>query len=398
MAKMLLLEAKLSETFGNCWDDDFANQMYDHVLGTFRRNGNGEWSHSVSEDKRLEKFLFPQKDGGNIMLEIDRRNDRFGEFLLYASLTEKGKEIFFDAWKDRKFGSLDPSAPEPKDSSWQNDVYRSETVDWKSDRSMEFNAIFDLSDDESTVRTFSYMDEIRSAEFRFYPQVSVETVKDEKYGYDRFKSCMLGLYKGQEVLLMGGTEWRMRLDDGDEYPDEFGKRPVLYRRDGDRYVADKELGKKLEAEVERVYKYNGHSEDALGNFPPSRLMFFSETSVRYDDMPNAWWHRNLVLKPVKGLDALREGFDGWRRELSADKGMPVKGNGKDAFDRLTVKQRTLVRAIRKWVRANDVRNDKGYPLSFNNASENPQAALNAFVVQAKAKGFAVRQQVKDNQR
>ena len=70
-------------------------------------------------------------------------------------------------------------------------------------------------------------------------------------------------------------------------------------------------------------------------------------------------------------------------------------DGKDnAFGLLSPKQKTLVTAIQKWAKDNDVRNDKGYLLSFNGKSKNPQAALNALVKQAKAKGFVPKQ--KDN--
>lgn len=51
----LLVEAKLSDTFSWCWKMDYGNQVFDHVMSTFRKNGNGDGRNCVS---RVYEFAF----------------------------------------------------------------------------------------------------------------------------------------------------------------------------------------------------------------------------------------------------------------------------------------------------------------------------------------------------
>ena len=98
----------------------------------------------------------------------------------------------------------------------------------------------------------------------------------------------------------------------------------------------------------------------------------------------------------------REVFDEVARRRAAEKGketdVPVNTETKTVSDKawmrppssnrhLTEKQKRLVFVIEKWAKENDIRNGKGYVLSLNRKSDNPQAALNLLVKQAKGYGW-----------
>ena len=65
-------------------------------------------------------------------------------------------------------------------------------------------------------------------------------------------------------------------------------------------------------------------------------------------------------------------------------------NRRSAFAQLSKKQQVLAVAIQNWAKENDVRNAKGYLLSFNSNSQNPQASFNLLLNQARERGFDMR--------
>ena len=98
----------------------------------------------------------------------------------------------------------------------------------------------------------------------------------------------------------------------------------------------------------------------------------------------------------EGKELKEKGAEAKAVEAKTAEAKEADGKGYNAFRLLSPKQRVLATAIREWAKENDIRNDKGYLLSFNGKSKNPQASLNSLVKQAKAKGFVMRQQGKDN--
>lgn len=304
MGKQILIEARLSDTFSECWRNDYANQMYDHVLGSFRRNGDGNWTHFESQDKRHEKFLFPQKDGGEILLDYDKDTKYF---YLTAKLNEQGSEIFLNSWVDRHFGNLDPQIEETN-YRWKNKITTYKVVDEDSKEAEKFAEKFALKD--GTKRTESYAKDIENAEFLLYPNVAVESVLDNK-GHDCIKNTMFGLYHGEEFMLVGGTEYRDKYDYDSEayFPEEYNKRPVLYKKVGKEYVPDNELLEKFNQEVEKIYCYNGHSENAFGHKRPHDVMLYANAYMRYGEDENSMWRKGLQETPVKSVDELHKQFE-----------------------------------------------------------------------------------------
>ena len=96
-------------------------------------------------------------------------------------------------------------------------------------------------------------------------------------------------------------------------------------------------------------------------------------------------YNDLVYKPV---DEFME--KSYYKFLKRSKSSDEKES--NAFSKLSSKQKVLVTAIQKWAKENDIRNDKGYLLSFNSNTKNPQAAFNALLKQAKEKGFVMQQE------
>ena len=319
MDKKVLVEATLSENFRFAWNNDYANQMYDHVLSTFRKNGTGEYSRFVSDDKKTEKFVFPQKNDGMIMLEMKRDTIRDGIFKLYASMDEKSSHIFFDAWEKRMLGSLNPAISN-EDHGWDNKIKIYDTVERGSVAEQSFNKNFDLSKEKGVVCTESYMREIQNAEFVMYPRVAVEKDKDVKFGYDCYKATMFGKYKNQDIMLEGGTFWKMRFDDGDMYPDEYNKRPILFVKVGDTYVENASLTEQFRNEMRNVYRYNGHSEDALGNKPPNELIDYSIACVRYGMDKETFWYKDLPMPPIDNAKDLEKEFANWKEKTAGKTG------------------------------------------------------------------------------
>lgn len=305
MDKQILVKANLSDTFTECWNNDYGHQVYDHVLGTFRRNGAGEWSHFVSHDKTNEKFLFPQKDGGNILLDYDKPN---GKFTLYASLDEKTSSIFFEAWKDRHFGSLNPDIEEK--SNWKNNIEIYKTVNKDAKDRKSFAKNFALDSSKGTVRIDSYMREINNAKFKLYPTVAVEREKDEN-GHNCWKTTMFGTFNGQEFKLVGGTEWKYRYeyDTGDKYLDEMNRHPVMYKKDGNTFKKDDALLSKFNDEVSAIYKYNGSTENAVGVKSPYDIMFYSMVCVEHDMGKDSMWRKGIPNEPFLSADKLFKEFE-----------------------------------------------------------------------------------------
>ena len=305
MDKQILVKANLSDTFTECWNNDYGHQVYDHVLGTFRRNGAGEWSHFVSHDKTNEKFLFPQTDGGNILLDYDKPN---GKFTLYASLDEKSSSIFFEAWKDCHFGSLNPDIEEK--SNWKNNIETYKIVDKDAKDRKSFAKHFALDSSKGTVRTDTYMREINNAKFKLYPTVAVEREKDED-GRNCWKTTMFGTFNGQEFKLVGGTEWKYRYeyDTGDKYLDEMNRYPVMYKKDGNTFKKDDALLSKFNDEVLAIYKYNGSTENAVGVKSPYDIMFYSMVCVEHDMGKDSMWRKGIPNEPSLSADKLYKEFE-----------------------------------------------------------------------------------------
>lgn len=311
----LLVEAKLSDTFSWCWKMDYGNQVFDHVMSTFRKNGNGEWTHFCSNDGKEEAFRFPQKDGGTMLLQMDKSVLSELEFTLYASLTEKGSEVFFKEWNRHHFGSLDPSVPNDElMKDWENRISVFKTVDGNSKGVKEFETHFELSRERGSVVTESYMEEIKNAAFTMYPKVAVEKEKGD-FGYSCYKTTMFGMHKGQEIMITGGTEWRMRTKNGETYPDEYIQPIKLYTKEeaenGESvFVENAPMLSVFKEEMRNIYRYNGHSEDALGNRPPDYIMtcshWYMDTVER--DMKSTRYEESLPMLPTTDVKALEKEF------------------------------------------------------------------------------------------